>query len=183
MRLTGGDKKGQTLEAPKGRETRPTTDRVREALFNMLAHNPPALPEGVVVLDLFSGSGALGLECLSRGAAHVTFVEKAAAAARLIRANLHRLGFQDQAQILQADATRLPETEMPAGLILMDPPYAETRLWQEALKSAQDAGWVGTETVIIVESAGPEALDVPEGYGITWERRYGDSRLTRFERA
>ncbi len=122
MRIVAGRHKGRVLAAPDGRDTRPTADRVRESLFNILAHGVPEL-EGAVVLDAFAGSGALGFEALSRGAGHVTFLETDASAFAIIYANAKTLGEDKKVSVQRIDATRPPVARTPCQIILMDPPY------------------------------------------------------------
>src|SRR5690606_38530585 len=125
MRIVGGELRGRRLAAPSGRSIRPTSDRARESLFNVLQHRFGGLPRGARVLDLFAGTGALGLEALSRGAKFCLFVEQDAAARGLIRENVEELGLQGVARIFRRDATRLGEAGSlgPFELLFADPPY------------------------------------------------------------
>ncbi|HIJ61369.1 MAG TPA: 16S rRNA (guanine(966)-N(2))-methyltransferase RsmD [Rhodospirillaceae bacterium] len=176
MRIIAGRNKGRVLAAPPGSATRPTADRVREALFNILAHGATELARAAV-LDAFAGSGALGLEALSRGAARVTFLETDPQAAAVIEANLRKLGAGSQAVLLKADATRPPRAAAPATLVMMDPPY-KSGLATLALPALATAGWLADETLVVVEVAAGEPLKSPlPGWAVTDERTYGAARL------
>lgn len=182
MRIVAGRFKGKPLAAPGsvgGGEAhlRPTSDRVRESIFNLLAHGAyDGLPEGARVLDLFAGVGALGLEALSRGAARAVFVDDHGASRALIRENVDKLGLTGVTKIWRRDATRLgPCRGDPFDLIFLDPPYRKGLL-DAALASACDGGWIAPNALIIAEqsvdepaSAMIESLDV---------RTYGDTRVT-----
>lgn len=180
MRVVGGKHRGRPLIAPKGAGTRPTTDRVREALFNILAHRDPPLPDGARVLDLFAGSGALGLEALSRGAVRALFVETAAAARAAIRQNIEALNETGRTKIYRRDATRLGPLESNAGgpfdLVLMDAPYHHD-LTAPALQSAREGGWLTEGALIVIECAADEPVPDVTGFTLEDDRRYGDSRL------
>jgi 16S rRNA (guanine966-N2)-methyltransferase len=175
MRVIAGELGGRVIRAPSGRVTRPTSDRVREALFAMLGEI-----SGARVLDLFAGSGALGIEALSRGAAQAVFVERDALALRTLRANLHALELAPpRAQARRADALaalrsarRRKETY---DLVLIDPPYAQARDWGPELAEAL-APLLATAARVIVESdrRAPLQLDLP----IERQRRYGDTTIT-----
>ena len=146
MRIVGGEHRGTALAAlgagDKGAALRPTSDRVREALFNVLSGGRYGDPvTGARVLDLFSGTGALGLEALSRGAAHVTFVDQGRVAEGLIRQNLRRVKREADADLLTSDATRLPPADAAATLVFLDPPYGRD-LGARALIAARGAGWI-----------------------------------------
>ena len=175
MRVIAGSLGGRTLRAPAGRATRPTSDRVREALFSMLGS-----VEGARVLDLFAGSGALGIEALSRGAASVVFVERDASALRAVSTNLQRLGLgPPAAQVRRGDA-RAALQSARAGqetydLVFIDPPYAQAHEWAPLL-SANLPAIVGAGGRVVVESdrRNPLQLDgAPERH-----RRYGDTSIT-----
>ncbi|EDP61458.1 putative methyltransferase [alpha proteobacterium BAL199] len=183
MRIVAGKHRGARLVAPDGLEIRPTSERAREALFSILDGGRfPLTLRGARVLDLFSGTGALGLEALSRGAAQVVFVESGAAALAALRANIATLRAAGIAQIREADATRFIErTPEPVDLVLMDPPYG-SGLWVEALDTIGRGGWVGPDTVIAVEVGKKEAVSAPEGYTLADDRRYGAARLILLQR-
>jgi 16S rRNA (guanine966-N2)-methyltransferase len=178
VRIVAGSRKGARIFAPKGLDTRPTADRVREAAFNLLG---PGAAEEATVLDLFAGSGAMGLEALSRGAAHATFVESDREACRTINRNLDKLGFDD-ATVLCQDALTALRTDARQGtrydLVLLDPPYKRFSSLQKAmirhLPEIVSAG--GT---LLVETAAEEEPDLPLAKRTT--RRYGSARLTLFD--
>ncbi|RMD89951.1 MAG: 16S rRNA (guanine(966)-N(2))-methyltransferase RsmD [Alphaproteobacteria bacterium] len=177
MRIVGGQWRGRRLAVPRGRDVRPSADRLRESLFNILAHGPwQSLLAGARVGDLFAGTGALGLEALSRGAAEAVFVEKAAASRKVLHANIAALGVGDRASVLTADARRLPALPAPRDLVFLDPPYRRD-LATPALMSLLDAGWLAGNALVVVETAADESLALPAGLAITDRRRLGDSRL------
>lgn len=180
MRIVAGRFRGRKLaELGKGdpaAHLRPTTDRVRESLFNMLAGGRFGDPfDGRDVLDLFAGTGALGLEALSRGAGHVTFVDDGRVAQRLLRQNVDLLGVQGQTYLLSCDVRRLPAAERACGLIFLDPPYG-TGIGGYALGSAVSAGWVAPQAIIVWEDNSPQAA--PSGFVHLDSRRYGDTAVT-----
>ena len=180
MRIVGGRLRGRPLQAPEGQEVRPTGDRARESLFNLLTHRQfegvpfPLLPDGLV-LDAFAGTGALGLEALSRGARLCHFLEKSPAALTVLRSNVVNLGEADRANVLSGDALRPPHATEAVGLVLMDAPY-RTGLTDPALVSLAAAGWVGSETLIIAEIAADETCHHPAFKRLD-ERRYGVARF------
>ncbi len=186
MRIVAGIHRGRSL-APVGRgdagaHLRPTTDRVRENLFNMLTGGRFGNPVGGVnALDLFAGTGALGLEALSRGAAQATFVDDGRRAQALIRENIARLGCRAQTRLIAGDARRLPPNEAaPFDLIFLDPPYGKS-LGQGALASARAGGWVADGALIVWEESAAQAP--PEGFMLLDQRRYGDTFVTVVEAA
>jgi 16S rRNA (guanine966-N2)-methyltransferase len=182
MRIVAGQFRGRVLSAPAGSATRPTADRAKEALFNILAHGQPPL-DGARVLDAFAGSGALGLEALSRGAGHAVFLEADPTAIAVIRANIRKLGIDDRTTVLRADATRPPKASAPCDLVLMDPPY-RSGLAQPALQALSVQGWLAAEARIIVEVAAAEPFASPlEGWAVTDERTYGAARLVFLSRS
>jgi 16S rRNA (guanine966-N2)-methyltransferase len=176
MRVIAGRWRGRRLATPRGRELRPTSDRAREALFSMLEHGEPRLA-GARFLDLFAGTGAIGIEALSRGAAEVVLVERDPAAARLIRANLRALGEPAGARLLLADATRLGPAPHPFDLAVLDPPY-RSPLARPALESLLAGGWLAPGARVVVELAACDALDPPAGLVPEQERRYGAAAFT-----
>ncbi len=182
MRIIGGKFRGTRLSAPGAQgggnaHLRPTSDRVREALFNMLAHGDYPDFEGVRVLDLFAGTGALGLEALSRGAARAVFIDDGPAARGLIRENIDRLGVIGRTKLWRRDATRLgPCRGDPFGLIFVDPPYG-TDLGARALKSASDGGWIAPDAIAVLEMAASSDLPILPGLALTDDRTYGETRL------
>jgi 16S rRNA (guanine966-N2)-methyltransferase len=179
VRIVGGKFKGRTIHAPDGRATRPTTDRVREAIFNRLEHGVPDFTiEGTRVLDLFAGTGALGLEALSRGARNVLFIDDSETARGLIRRNADELGVIGQAKLWRRDAAKLgPCAAMsPFGLVFMDPPYGKG-LADKALAALVAGGWLEPGAVVVVEEAAKAEVAVPDGFEILNDSRYGDTRV------
>lgn len=165
MRIVGGELRGRRLATPAGQSTRPTTDRAREALFNKLQHAFAGRLQGARVLDLFAGSGALGLEALSRGAGSCLFIEMAADARGAIRANVEALGLQGRAKLFRRDATRLGGigTMTPFDLVFADPPYSKG-LGEAALASALAGGWLADGALCMVEEARTAAFETPTGF-------------------
>ena len=176
MRIVGGRLGGRTLSAPKSQAIRPTADRLREALFNILTHSYGDPVEGARVLDLFAGTGALGLEALSRGAAHVTFLDSDASAVRLIGENLRKLGETAAAKVVPADALRPPPGRDPCDLVFLDPPYRSGHA-APALAALAQAGWVAPGAVVTVELAHNEDIVPPPGFAAIDERRYGAAKI------
>jgi 16S rRNA (guanine966-N2)-methyltransferase len=177
VRIVGGKHRGRRLAAPEGRDTRPTTDRTREAIFNILAHADWAPEiEGVVAADVFCGTGALGLEALSRGAARCSFLDSGKAALTTLRSNIATLGEEDAATVLRADATRPPPANAPCGLLFLDPPYAQG-LAPLALAGLTRNGWLADGAVAVVEVGDRDPLPPPPGFTALDERRYGDTRV------
>ncbi len=165
MRIVGGEFGGRKLASPSGQSTRPTTDRAREALFNKLQHGFPGHVEGARVLDLFAGTGALGLEAISRGAQSCLFVEMAVDARGVIRTNIETLGLQGRAKIFRRDATRLGAvgTMQPFDLVFADPPYHKG-LGELALSSALAGGWLAPDALCVIEEAQDAGFTPPEGF-------------------
>lgn len=176
MRIVAGRHRGRTLQAPPGLATRPTSDRAREALMAILEHGTPPLL-GARFLDLFAGSGAIGLEAASRGADRVLLVERAPEAVRAIRANLERLGEAGRARLLVADATRLGAAVEPFDLVVLDPPW-RSGLAAPTLAALVDGGWLAAGARLVVELAADEpAPALPAGLEAEQERRYGRTRF------
>jgi 16S rRNA (guanine966-N2)-methyltransferase len=181
MRIVGGHFGGRTLKAPKSLKSqaiRPTADRLRETLFNILAH---AYGDPVVdarVLDLFAGTGALGLEALSRGAAFVLFVEQDAAARALIRENVAALGVGGVTRLFRRDATKLGAAHPvePFSLVFLDPPYGKG-LAEKALVSAHAGGWLAPEALVVVEEAAGAGFQTPPEFTEIERRGYDDTEL------
>jgi len=178
MRIVGGDFRGRKLNAPKGDNTRPTTDRNRETLFNILSHSEHVDLQGARALDLFAGSGALGFEAMSRGAAWALFVEMETAARGAIRENMHALGVQGKSKIFRRDATKLGNigTMAPFNLVFADPPYGKG-LGEYALQSLVDGGWLMEENLIVLEEAASSAFMLPSSFKLIEERNLGESVL------
>lgn len=179
MRIVGGRFKGKPLASPKSNAIRPTTDRVRETLFNILAHGYDHVVEEARVLDLFAGTGALGCEALSRGADTVLFVENGTEGRGVIRSNMEALGLNGIAKIFRRDATRLGDvgTIEPFNLVFLDPPYSKG-LGEKALASAARGGWLVDGALVIWEEDAKAELSVPKGFHELECRPYGDSKLT-----
>jgi 16S rRNA (guanine966-N2)-methyltransferase len=181
MRIVAGRHRGRRIEAPAGLEVRPTADRTREALFNILEHGSFTADgtsplHGARVLDAFAGSGALGLEALSRGAAHATFMDNNAVARSAIRANAKALGESARVLILQADAINPPAAGAPCGVIFLDPPYRSSAAGT-ALAALAARGWVADGAICTVETAARDTFDPPPGFTLVDERRYGKAKL------
>ena len=179
MRIIGGTHRGTALTAvgkgDAGAHLRPTTDRVRESLFNVLQGGRFGDPiRGAQVLDLFAGTGALGLEALSRGAAHVTFVDDGRVAGKLIRDNIAKLRRAGDTKLIASNATRLP-AGAPCDLVFLDPPYGQG-LGGKALAAAQANGWIAPEALIVWEET--SAQPAPRGFTSLDSRRYGDTWVT-----
>lgn len=177
VRIVGGKHRGRRLVAPDGQDTRPTTDRTREAIFNILAHAgwAPSFEDAVVV-DAFCGTGALGLEALSRGAARCSFLDQGRPALDAVRANVAALGETDSAAVLRADATRPPPARQPCQLAFLDPPYGQG-LGPRALDALARAGWLADGALAVVEVGEGDPLPPPNGFTLVDERRYGDTRV------
>ena len=180
MRIVAGAWRGRSIAAPRSASTRPTADRVRQALFDMLAHAPWAEPlEGCAVLDGFAGSGALGLEAMSRGAARAVFFETDRAALEGLRGNIAALGAGPRSLVLGADATRPPRpgpTQGACGLVLLDPPYGGG-LIARALDALRATGWVAAGALIVAETACREEPPVAAA-SLLAARRHGAARLS-----
>ena len=174
MRIIAGDWRGRVIEAPAGAGTRPTADRVRETLFSMLASRLGSF-EGIRVADLFAGSGALGFEALSRGAAHAAFVENDAQAITVLRRNATKLGAADRAQILARSALALPSLP-PFDLVFADPPYAEGS-GSAAAAAVVAAGWLSPGGWLAIETARRDPVH-SESLERIAEREVGAARLT-----
>lgn len=176
MRIVAGEFKGRRLVSPSNKSVRPTSDRMRESLFNILASKLGGSLAGASVADLFAGTGALGLEALSRGAAHVTFVDLDPQSIDLVRQNVNLLGVNERTKILKTSATRLPYMDQPCDLLFLDPPYSKG-LIAPTLASACQRGWIGHQSLIVIECAQGD-LDRPEnGFEILDERSQGESSL------
>ena len=180
MRIVGGKFKGRPIAAPAGRDTRPTSDRAREAVFNVLAHGDwsPGL-EGRRVLDLFAGSGALGFEAISRGAAFTLFVETDAAARGALRDNIEALGLFGVTRIHRRDATDLGAKPVglgePFDLVFMDPPY-HSGLGEASLPRLAHGGWITQSALVVFECAADEIPATP-GFESLDTREYGAAKV------
>ncbi len=181
MRIVGGRLRGRALAGPKSSATapiRPTADRLREALFNILLHAYDDPVTDARVLDLFAGTGALGLEALSRGAGFALFVDDAAPARALLRENVAALGLAGAARIFRRDATRLGAAHplAPFSLAFLDPPYGHG-LAEKALAAAHAGGWLAPGALVVVEEAAKADFAAPEGFDELERRGYDDSML------
>lgn len=185
MRIIGGLHRGRALTAPEGRATRPTSDRTREALFNILAHGlgqdrEPPLPQDARVLDLFAGSGALGLEALSRGAKRVLFIDNAPAARAAIRQNIDTLHAAGACKLYRRDVSRLGPMESNCGgpfdLVFLDPPY-HSGLLAPALQGLHEGGWLRANAILAAELASDETPPPHPGFIELDRRIYGDTML------
>lgn len=179
MRIIAGKHRGRNLIAPEGRAVRPTSDRAREAVFDILAHGRFAEQDActdAMVLDAFAGTGAFGLEALSRGARHASFIEKDRSARGALQQNIAALGETPHAAILMGDATRPPRATGACSLIFLDPPYGED-LAAPALKALAQSGWMAKHALVVVEIAAKEDLTAPEDFEPLDERRYGAAKF------
>ena len=178
MRIVGGRLRGRALAAPKSQGIRPTADRLRESLFNILMHAYGDPISGARVLDLFAGTGALGLEAAARGAAFALFVDDGAEARALLRQNVEALSLAAVTRIFRRDATKLGPAHPvePFSLAFLDPPYGKG-LAEKALTSARDGGWLTDEALIVVEDAADAGFKAPEGYQEIERRRYDDTEF------
>jgi 16S rRNA (guanine966-N2)-methyltransferase len=176
MRIVAGSWRGRALAAPPGSRTRPTADRIRQALFDMLLHAPWGgrdVVEGAQVLDVFAGTGALGIEALSRGAALATFIERDRAALAALRANIAALDAGERCTVLPSDALAAPPGH-PCNLIFLDPPYGRG-LVRSALDRLRDGGWIASAALIIAETGRDEPPPAPH---LLAERAHGAARIS-----
>jgi 16S rRNA (guanine966-N2)-methyltransferase len=178
MRIVGGRLRGRTLASPSSNAIRPTADRLRETLFNILTHRYDDPITGARVLDLFAGTGALGCEAASRGAAFVLFVDDGAQARALERQNVEALGLGGSTRIFRRDATRLGPLHplAPFNVAFLDPPYGQG-LAERALVAARAGGWLTPNALVVVEEAAGAAFAAPDGYAELDRRAYSDSEL------
>jgi 16S rRNA (guanine966-N2)-methyltransferase len=178
MRIVGGRLRGRALAAPKSAAIRPTADRLRESLFNILTHAYGDPAADARALDLFAGTGALGLEAVSRGAAFALFVDDAAEARALIRANVEALGLGGVTRIFRRDATRLGPVHPvePFSLVFVDPPYGRG-LGEQALAAARDGGWLAPDALVVVEEATDAKFVAPDGFLELERRGYDDTEV------
>jgi len=181
MRIVAGRLRGRALAAPEGDAIRPTSDRARQSLFNILEHGAPAkaglVVRDAIVLDVFCGTGAFGLEALSRGAAKAILIDNDAAAITLARANAMALGEIARVSLRQLDATRPGAAPEAAALAFLDPPYGKG-LAVPALAALARQGWLAPGAIAVIETATVEDLAPPEGFTALDERRYGKAKLT-----
>ncbi len=182
MRIVGGRNRGRKLATPAGGGIRPTADRVREAVFNILAHGAPgggSRITGARVLDGFAGTGAMGLEALSRGAAQASFIDRDPGPCRR---NVAALDETARADIIAGDCLSPPPAAAPCGLVFLDPPY-DKGLAVPALEALATAGWIADGAVCVVELAAGETLEPPSGFAVADERRYGAARVVLLDYA
>ncbi|MBV1900056.1 MAG: 16S rRNA (guanine(966)-N(2))-methyltransferase RsmD [Kordiimonadaceae bacterium] len=175
-RIIAGIHKGRRLAVPEGRSVRPTSDRMRERVFSMVNHHRYADMQGARVADIFAGTGALGLEALSRGASHVTFVEKSPTSLAVLRENIDTLSANAATNILRISAPALPLATSPYAFIFMDPPYREG-LVEPTLQNIVDKGWLAADGTIICELATDDPLILPSAIGQVDERQQGQQRV------
>lgn len=179
MRIVGGRFRGRPLAGPDDNRIRPTSDRVRESVFNILQHGVPGFSiEGARVIDLFAGTGALGLEALSRGARHCLFVEQDADARGIIRSNVESLGLTGETKIFRRDATDLGPAEKRAGFTLafLDPPYGKG-LGEQALGALAAGGWLAAGALAVLEERADAELRLRPGFEEIDRRTYGDTAI------
>ncbi|KNY17399.1 DNA methyltransferase [Shinella sp. SUS2] len=178
MRIVGGEFRGRSLATPKSDDIRPTTDRMRESLFNILSHAYPEALDGTRVLDLFAGTGAVGLEALSRGARAALFVEQGVEGRGLLHSNIEALGVIGRAKIFRRDATSLGGvgTMEPFHLLFADPPYAKG-LGERALDAAARGGWLVEGALAILEERADIQPAVVDCYELLEVRTFGETRM------
>lgn len=182
MRIISGTRKGRPLQRPPQQVTRPTTDRVRESVFNILLHLEGFSFDGAVVLDLFAGSGAMGLEALSRGATQATFVELNPIARQVVAQNVQALKFVDQSRILGIDALDLPSPfTAAADLIFIDPPYFQN-LEIPVINHLLVKGWIKLGTIVVLEASKKTKLDLMEApFSLLTARTFGNTAISIFK--
>jgi 16S rRNA (guanine966-N2)-methyltransferase len=179
MRVVGGRLRSRPIAGPKSDSVRPTSDRLREALFNILTHSYGDPVAGARVLDLFAGTGALGIEAISRGADYALFVDEGVEARALLRDNVESLGLGGVTRIFRRDASRLGPAHPldPFSLVFLDPPYGKG-LAEKSLISARDGGWLMPEALLVVEEAADPGFKAPDGFAELERRRYDDAEFT-----
>lgn len=178
MRIVAGRFKGTALSGPKGALTRPTSDRLRETIFNILAHGIDVDLDGARVLDLFAGTGALGLEAMSRGAKFCTFIEEAVEPRGIIRSNIEAMGLTGATKLFRRDATKLGDagTIEPVDILFADPPYRKG-LGEKALAAALAGGWLKAGAICVLEEDAKTEIELPDGFALLDERTSGDSKV------
>jgi len=179
MRVVGGKLRSRPIAGPKSDAVRPTSDRLREALFNILTHSYGDPVTGARVLDLFAGTGALGIEAISRGADYALFVDEGVEARALLRDNVESLGLGGVTRIFRRDASKLGPAHPldPFSLVFLDPPYGKG-LAEKSLISARDGGWLMPKALLVVEEAADAGVNTPEGFIELERRRYDDTEFT-----
>src|ERR1700754_639156 len=183
MRVVGGRLRGRNLASPASRDIRPTADRLREAVFNILIHAYDDPIAGARVLDLFAGTGALGIEAVSRGAAFVLFVDDGAEARALLRENVAVLGRGGTSKVSRRDATKLGPAHPiePFSLVFLDPPYGKG-FTEKALASLRDGGWLTPGALLVVEEAKAAQFATPDGFEELERRAYDDTEFVFLKR-
>jgi 16S rRNA (guanine966-N2)-methyltransferase len=178
MRVVGGRLKGRNLASPSSRDIRPTADRLRESLFNILVHAYGDPTQDARVLDLFAGTGALGIEAVSRGAKFALFIDNGAEARALLRNNVEALGLGGITKVYRRDATNLGAAHPmePFSLVFLDPPYGRG-LAEQAMASLRDGGWLTPGALLVVEEAKAVAFAAPRGFEELERRVYDDTEL------
>jgi 16S rRNA (guanine966-N2)-methyltransferase len=188
MKITGGKYKNRTIEALEDKDLRPTSARNREVIFNLLMHgrfmkhpdfvrdDNPSLVEGRRVIDIFCGTGALGIEALSRGAAQLILVDQNATTLSQARQNIVRIGEEKNVNFIRSDSTRLPKATLPCSLAFMDPPY-DKGLASPALESLATQGWLTETAIVIVELGKRDGCKIPAGYVTLDDRAHDRTRL------
>ncbi|MCB1539989.1 MAG: 16S rRNA (guanine(966)-N(2))-methyltransferase RsmD [Rhodoblastus sp.] len=183
MRIVGGRFRGRMLKGPSSQAVRPTSDRLRETIFNILAHSHDDAVENARVIDLFAGTGALGLEAVSRGARFALFVDEGSEARALLRENVEALGLGGLTRVFRRDATKLGDA--PAGekfdLVFLDPPYGKG-LAPRALRALIEGQWLADGALCVIEEAAEVEIDLPQGLRQLDRRAYGDTQIV-FARA
>lgn len=182
MRIVGGELRARRIVEPDDRAIRPTPDRVREAVFNMLAHSHGSALEGGRVVDLFAGTGAMGLEALSRGARFALFVDEGPAARALLRTNVEALGLTGRSKVWRRDATALGQATLPPfALAFADPPYGRG-LGERAAASLLAGGWLAPHALLVLEEEAPHLPDALEGFEALDRRAFGRTAVGFFRR-
>jgi len=176
VRVIAGTLRGRKLISPEGQGTRPTSDKLRESLFNILTHQLEVGFSGLRVADIFAGTGALGIEAISRGALSCTFIEKHAGPTSAIFKNLRDLDLEDVTKLQRVSASALPHRKKGFDLILMDPPYS-MGLADVGLKSIVDSNWCNKGSIIVVESHVSDAIKIPEELTEINNRKYGKTKI------
>ena len=183
MRIVARSRRGLHLDAPEGTTTRPTSERARESLFNILA-TPKYVKKwrDRPVADFFAGTGALGLEALSRGARHCCFLEKDPTASKILNANINKARFRDVTTVLNQDATKPKTAKLPCGVIFFDPPYRDLVVG-DSLSAAHKQGWLADDGLAVLQLHPKAPFDCPAGFDVIDDRRYGATRFIFLERS
>lgn len=181
MRIIGGTYKGKKLFSPEGDQTRPMAVRIKETIFNKLAHaftKQDGTPNirNATLIDAFGGTGALALEALSRGARHATLIELSKESHQIIRQNIQAMGLQSQTTLVKGDATQPPKALTSVDLAFVAPPYRKN-LVKPTLIALDNQGWLNHDTLIVIEIATSEQLDIPTGYDILFEKAYRTAHI------